>query len=400
MSKRITIRTILFTLLWMAVGAGTTVLLVAAIQKKDEKHCKGVSINIEGVNNNYFVDKKDIESTIHSLSNGNPVGKSVGSVHLKDIEQVLQKNIWIKNVQLFFDNNEILQVRVLEREPVARVFTTTGTTFYLDSSLAMLPLSEKFSARLPVFTNFPSDKKVLLKEDSILLRGILLVSNTIQEDPFLMGMIDQVDITEHRTFDMVPKLGNTIIQFGDGKDVEEKFNKLELFYKEVIVKGGWNVYSAINVQYRNQVVGKRKDAKEVAADSIATLKLMKAIAENAERLSADSLQTIIQDNDHNSTNSNLIQQSIERDDNHTSSNSNEESLPQGPQAYEKPAALPASTPPSTKPVVNPPPRTTTVANKPLVPQPNTSVKPKQAGKQKPKVLMPKKEDEEKPVNEY
>ena len=53
-----------------------------------------------------------------------------------------------------------------EREPVARVFTVAGSTFYIDDELTQLPLSEKFSARLPVFTNFPSDNKVLAKADS------------------------------------------------------------------------------------------------------------------------------------------------------------------------------------------------------------------------------------------
>ena len=54
-----------------------------------------------------------------------------------------------------------------------------------------------------------------------------------------MAMIDQVDITPQRTFEMIPKFGNTIIVFGDGKNAEEKFEKLRIFYKTVIVKAGW-----------------------------------------------------------------------------------------------------------------------------------------------------------------
>ncbi|MBK6829167.1 MAG: hypothetical protein IPG86_20990 [Chitinophagaceae bacterium] len=61
---------------------------------------------------------------------------------------------------------------VEEREPVARIFTSGGNTFYIDSSNTMLPLSEKFSARLPVFTGFPSEAKVLSKADSNLLNDI------------------------------------------------------------------------------------------------------------------------------------------------------------------------------------------------------------------------------------
>jgi cell division protein FtsQ len=131
---------------------------------------------------------------------------------------------------------------------------------------------------------------VLIKADSNLLRDILKVGLAIRSDSFLMAMIEQVDITPQRSFELIPKFGNSVIVFGDATNVAEKFYKLELFYKEVIVKAGWNKYSVVDVQYKNQVVANRKGAKEVAADSIRTLQLMKIIAEEAERMSADSLQ--------------------------------------------------------------------------------------------------------------
>ena len=378
-------------------------LLVAAIQKKDARKCTGVEVNIKGVNNNFFVDKNDILETITAICDGRPVGKTVGSFNLGAIEKALQENIWVKGAQLFFDNNEKLQVNVLEREPVARVFTTNGATFYIDSSLAMLPLSEKFSARLPVFTNFPSDERVLLNADSNLLKDILTVSMAIQQDTFNMAMIDQVDITPQRNFEMMPKFGNTIIAFGDGKNALEKFSKLRLFYKQVMAKAGWNKYSEINVQYSNQVVAKRKGVEEVKADSIRTLQLMKVIADNAERLSNDSLQTITTDNEHNTTNSSIIQQSVERDDNNPTANASEVTKPQAAgnekpspvksvqqQAEVKPAIITISKPAITHtPVVSKP---AGANSKPPVKQ---TGKPKAATPSKPKVLMPTKA-----VNEY
>jgi cell division protein FtsQ len=302
------------TSVWITIGIGAIVLLVAAIKRKDAQHCSGMSITIEGVDNNFFVDKKDIANTIALVTGGSVTGKEMSAFDLKKLEIALQKDIWVKTAQLFFDNNNRLVVKVLEREPVARVFTTAGTTFYIDSSLAMLPLSEKFSARLPVFTGFPSDKAVLTPQDSALLKDILTVSMAIQKDSFNMAMIDQVDINSQRIFEMVPKIGNTIIVFGDATDVAAKFYKLQLFYKEVMVKTGWNKYSEINVQYNGQVVAKRKGAEDKSIDSLRTLQLMQAIAENTERLSNDSLHTIAADNENNTTNIDLVQQSIQRDD--------------------------------------------------------------------------------------
>src|SRR5437763_10957037 len=144
MVKKQIIKNILLFTLWTVIGAGTIMLLVAAIQQKDAKKCTGVNISISGASNIIFVDKNDILNTITTIAKGAPAGKSTGSFDLKAIETALQRNVWVKDAQLYFDNNELLQVNVSEREPVARVFTNTGATIYIDSSIAMLPLSDKF----------------------------------------------------------------------------------------------------------------------------------------------------------------------------------------------------------------------------------------------------------------
>ncbi len=326
--KLYSIKNILLTTLWIALSACTVVLLVAAIRIKDEHRCSGIEINIEGVSNNFFVDKKDILKTITAFEKTNPVGKTIGSFNLKLMETELEKNVWIKGAELFFDNNEILQVNVQEREPIARVFTTTGATFYIDNELAILPLSEKFSARLPVFTNFPSDKKVLSKADSSLLMEVKAIGLAIQKDSFSMAMIEQVDITPQRIFEMIPKIGKQLIVFGDANEAEEKLKKLKIFYKEIMVKAGWDNYSVINVQYKNQVVAKIKGAEDIAADSLRTLQIMKFIVERAQQQAGDSLQIMQKDNKTNTVDSMMIQQSIQRDDNDELSNTIEKPKPQ------------------------------------------------------------------------
>jgi cell division protein FtsQ len=364
MNRNYNIKSILLTTLWVALGGATVFLLVAAIKSKSAHRCKGIEINIHGVSNNFFVDKKDILNSITTMEKTNPVGKTIGSFNLKKMELELENDVWIKSAELFFDNNEMLQVTVQEREPIARVFTAAGTTFYIDDELAMLPLSEKFSARLPVFTNFPSDKKVLAKADSSLLMDIKMISLAIQKDSFSMAMIEQVDITSQRIFEMIPKIGNQVIVFGDATDVDIKLGKLKLFYKEIMVKAGWDNYSVINLQYKNQVVAKRKGAEDIAADSLRTLQIMQMIAERAQREASDSLQTIQQDNKTNTVDSTMIQQSIQRDENAESAPvTNEivdrpaEQKTQPVLIKEKPATVKKEIKPILKPVQKPAPAT-------------------------------------------
>ena len=392
--KPYNIKNILLAALWVVIGAGTVVFLVAAIQKKDSKQCKGIDISISGASNNFFIDKSDIKKIITRYAGQNAIGKPINQFNLVGMETALKKDVWIRNAELFFDNNEILQVTVEEREPVARIFTPGGNTFYIDSTNMMLPLSEKFSARVPVFTGFPSEVKILSGTDSNLLNDIKSISILIQQDSFLMALIDQVDITDQRNFELIPKLGNQVIVFGDASDAGKKFKKLQLFYKKVITNMGWNRYSIINLQYKDQVVAKIKGADDVSADSLRTKQMMEIIAANAAKHAEDSTHAVFSD-DRKNNDSSMIQQSIQREESGESSNAEEEPKPkEKPVMFiAKPVVKPGSKP-VTKPIPKPAMRTPVKPiQKPPVKQElikkPPAVKPKLTGV-KPKITMPKK----------
>jgi cell division protein FtsQ len=285
-------RRIFANILWSLLGLATVVLLGAAMSLKQNKLCKGVNINIRGAQSNFFIDKAEINSILEKLSGGTLTGKTLSAFNLAAVENTLKKNQWIKNAELFFDNNELLRVDVTERDPVARIFTNTGSSFYLDTTLTALPLSDKSSARVPVFSNFPAQKDGLTKADSILLTEVKNISNYILKDPFWMAQIDQIDITPERTFEMIPKVGNQIIVFGKADNYEEKFKNLLIFYKQVATKVGWNTYSKINVQYKGQVVAVRRGTEDIVQDLLRTKQIMESIVANAQRQAGDSIKNI------------------------------------------------------------------------------------------------------------
>ena len=289
-NTKYTFRKILVISIWILLGAGSIVLLVAAISKKSNESVAGLNIQIKGVQNNYFIDKKDVLNILKKLEGNEFNDMKLGSVKLTEIENELQKNKWVKNAEAFFDNNNVLQIKITEREPVARIFTLSGATFYIDSSLARLPLSNKYSVRLPVFTSFPSDAKVLKKSDSALLYGIKTVSEYIDSHPFWMAQIDQLDITPGGGFELTPKLGNQMIRFGNADNCEEKFNKLLAFYEQVQTRIGWNKYSVIDVRFKSQVVGVNRNKAEIKSDSLRTVQIMKNNIEEALKNANDSTQ--------------------------------------------------------------------------------------------------------------
>ena len=300
-NKKYTVPNILIIAVWILLGSGTAVLLIAAITRKNSEHITGIEVHISGVQNNYFINKRDVLKILEK-ENGKKLEKAVGnSLDLAGMESALQKDQWIKKAEIFFDNNNVLQVKVIEREPVARIFTNSGASFYMDSSLKRLPLSNKFSARLPVFTGFPTEVLVLTKQDSILLKEIKKLGEFIGSDPFWMAQIEQVDITPAYTFELIPKLGNQVIRFGHADYYKEKFNKLLVFYKKVQTRTGWNRYSILDLQFKNQVVAVSRDAREIKMDSLRTIQIMKEIISDAQKSTNDSTNIqLAQPEDNNS----------------------------------------------------------------------------------------------------
>jgi cell division protein FtsQ len=254
------IRGIIFIGLWILAGAGIVVLLIAAVNSRKEQVCKGYAIDIKGFSGDrYFIDKRDIENVLTLNKSVALKNKPIESIDLNRIEGRLKKELWVKDAELYFDNNNFLKVKVTEREPIARIFASNGESFYIDSTGHKLPLSDKVSAKLPVFTGFPdAGKKSNPALDRKMVRQVKELSLFLMKDPFWMAQISQVDITTSKEFEMIPTIGNHIIEFGDSRNIEEKFHRLFVFYKQVLAKAGMEKYERIKVQYDKQVIGVKK----------------------------------------------------------------------------------------------------------------------------------------------
>jgi cell division protein FtsQ len=228
---------------------------------------------------------------LKAAAKGEVKGQKKSSFNLLQIEQQLENNVWIKDAELYFDNKDVLHVSVTEREPVARIFTITGKSFYIDGGEKRIPLSDKLSARVPVFTGFP--EKVISKRDSALLRDVRSAAGFILHDPFWMSQVAQIDITPERNFEMIPVVGNHTVLLGDGENIERKFHRLFVFYKNVLSQTGFDKYKAINVQYAGQVIGVK--SKSGSKSDTARLRLnVEKLLRQAREVQNDSLMAAME----------------------------------------------------------------------------------------------------------
>ncbi|NCI48025.1 cell division protein FtsQ/DivIB [Sediminibacterium soli] len=271
-------RKILTNTAWGIVGAGTMVLLGAAMQKKSRRHCTDIRVEISGAEKHMFIDEKDVLDMLHVT--GTATGSALSTINLRSLESVVERNPWVKNAEMFLDNNQVLQIRITERQPVARVFTKDGYSFYVDSAALRLPLSDKLSARVPAFTGFPTGRPILSKPDSALLYSVVNIGQNILADSFWMAQTAQVDITPEAKFEIVPVIGDHIIGLGNDGEIAGKLNRLYTFYKKAWLQNGIGTYEKLDAQYANQVVAIKKGTTQARVDSAKAQQIMDALVNN------------------------------------------------------------------------------------------------------------------------
>ncbi|HEX6333085.1 MAG TPA: hypothetical protein VFZ78_02600 [Flavisolibacter sp.] len=259
MTGKTTIKRIAVLILWILVLAALTMLLIAAQRRQQADVCTEMVILIEGASGKLFITRNDVKQMVEKALKGSPTKKPVTDFRLAKLESVLEKNDWVRNAELYFDTRNVLYVHVEEREPVARVFTTEGKSFYIDTAGHRMSLMNRMTVRVPVVTGFPSARK-LGRRDSLLLKEVSRVSAYVYAHPFWNAQVGQIDITPERQFEMIPLIGDHVIRLGNSEDLDRKLGHLLLFYQKVTSRTGFTKYSVLDVRFRNQVVAVKKEA--------------------------------------------------------------------------------------------------------------------------------------------
>ncbi|HEX2533919.1 MAG TPA: hypothetical protein VHK69_09300 [Chitinophagaceae bacterium] len=258
MNRKLSIRKILVVTAWLLVGSGMLTLLIAANRRKEDHRCKELLITVRGTGEHLFIEKQDVREWLERLEGRSVVGMRMTGLNPAGLEQSLEANPWVADAELYFDSHDALHVLVTERQPVARVFTTAGTSFYMDTAGVRMPLLERVTVRVPVVTNFPGLRRNN-KKDSLLLQDVKNIARFVGSHPFWSAQVAQIDVVD-RQFELIPTVGDHIIRVGNSENIEQKLSRLFVFYRQVAGKAGFHKYSALDVRFDGQVVAVHKGA--------------------------------------------------------------------------------------------------------------------------------------------
>ncbi len=275
---------------WVLLLVGISALVSFTKSQKSVQELQKISIRIDKPATSRFVTQEDIKNLYQNQ--GYLLNKQlVESVDIEELEQLLGNNSAIEKAQVYCSIDGTLTIEIKERAPIVRLYNNRNESFYLDQYGSLMPLSNKYSARVliangninvPYSTVYQLENledrlnKIFRKKNTTAvenidlldklninkqevpgayqLKGFFEVAKFITTDKFWSAQISQVYMNEEQDLELIPRVGNHKIILGSFENIEQKFEKLLLFYKKGLNNTGWNNYSVINLKYKNQVV--------------------------------------------------------------------------------------------------------------------------------------------------
>ncbi|MES2779313.1 MAG: hypothetical protein V4651_05380 [Bacteroidota bacterium] len=246
--------------LWVLMISAVVVSLAFVNKQEDAIRCKKISVSIFPKNELLFIDRDMVLTTITPLGNEKAIiGKKIMELNIPLIETKLNHNDFIKTSQVFTDMNGELQINIEQRRPILRLLKADGSSYYIDEEGRKMPVSQAFTAHVPIASgNLFEEYKARDTMHTLVGSELHKIATYVDKDAFWKAQIEQIFVTAESEFMLIPKVGDHTIVFGTGEDMEEKFEKLLLFYKEGLSRVGWEKYSTINLKYKNQIVCTKK----------------------------------------------------------------------------------------------------------------------------------------------
>ena len=249
---------------WMPLLVYILVVPALMSARIDDIPCRKIDITVSDSLEYRFVTRSRIFNLVQT-DNRNILGKRSAEIESGKIEKEIDAINELERAEVYYTIDGVLHIEADQRDPVLRLITRYGKSYYVDRNEMIIPHSRVFTPRVIVVSgyidipaeNLSSRSLASLRPDSD-VRKIVQFVEYINDDPFWSGQVEQIWINQQGEPEIVPRMGNHIIRFGSLDDYRVKLSHLESFYREVMPEVGWNSYREINMRFNGQIVCKKR----------------------------------------------------------------------------------------------------------------------------------------------
>lgn len=254
--------------LWVVFGILVLVLLILSNKKWSNSIASQPTIEITEEDGMSFLTETEL---LLKLKRAKLWDDDIqfSSLKIAEIEAFVANLNEVETVEVYTELGNKWSLKIKTRCPIVRILPSNSSGFYMDDKGAFMSVS-KYPAEVLVATGL-DDLKIsdlsyaeLINNDSLITikntDDLYRISKYVCNDSFFNAQLTQVHFDKEDGFILIPRIGNHKIIFGmapSDENVEEKFEKLKLFYEEIIPYEGWDKYTTIDLRFDKQIVGKK-----------------------------------------------------------------------------------------------------------------------------------------------
>lgn len=191
-----------------------------------------------------FIDKTAVNKLL--IQNDEPVKKiALEHLDLNLLEKQLESHPMIENAEVYTDLESRLHADIKQRVPIARV--VGKDEFYIDSKGKIMPLSEFYSARVPIIIG-------LSKKDTL---SAFQLIKYIREDLFFSQQTTMIKSHPKGLYSLRLRSHDFNVFIGKAENLKQKFMNFKAFYVKAKKDSLLGKYKNIDLQYGKQVVCKK-----------------------------------------------------------------------------------------------------------------------------------------------
>ena len=248
--------------IWIVIIAGILILVSFMEAEHKKATCKSLEVTIDYRDTEPLITAEDIKKQIY-IACDTLIGKKLSDINPVHVENMVNEIDFIENAQVYTTLTGKMNIHIIQRKPILRIINTANESFYVGQTGVVMPVNPGFSSRVPVANGnikhrYADTLNLKSLNEESLLKKLYLLASYINKNDFLKAQIEQIYVTKNYEFELVPKVGRQLIIFGDINNMEKKFDKLMVFYKQGMNKAGWDKYKTINLKFENQVVCSKK----------------------------------------------------------------------------------------------------------------------------------------------
>jgi cell division protein FtsQ len=222
---------------------GVVIFLFSFASKRNENR-KLIKSEVIFVGENEPFLKQEIVNKLLIEKNQEASSLRKEKLDLNKLEKVLNAQKMIEKSDVFVSIDGVLKAVVKQRTPVAR-FVGQNSSFYIDYKGDTMPLSENFTARVPLVSG------ALNKKNN---QDLAELFRTIYDDDFLKKNIIAVQIMPNGSLIMLNRNYDYQIDFGNTINKELKFKNYKAFFQKAVLDSSLYNYKKIDLRFTQQVV--------------------------------------------------------------------------------------------------------------------------------------------------